>query len=110
MTMRFNYLRVRMSHPIVPLGGRRERPRPIIGVTLIGPGGTLFRDARLDSGADDTVFPEAFAHLIGVTPGGAPTGQAGTALQATARLWYAQVRLRIADHQEQREWPAWVAF
>ncbi len=110
MTMRFNYLMVNMPHAVASLRGRRQRPRPIIGVTLTGPHGVLVRDARLDTGADDTVFPESCAQRIGITPSGAPTGQAGTALRATAQLWYAPVTLRIADHQEQRVWQAWVGF
>jgi len=64
----------------------------------------------MDTGADDTVFPERYAASLGLTPVGAPIGQAATALQATTRLWYAQVTLRIADNNEHREWDAVVGF
>src|SRR5262245_12643264 len=109
MTLRFAYLTVPRSQPIVPLRGRQSRPRPIIAVRVNGPSGSVPQDALLDTGADDTVFPESVARRIGLVPT-TRTGAAGSALQTTAQLWYAQVQLAIADNQEQREWTAWVGF
>jgi hypothetical protein len=64
----------------------------------------------LDSGADDTLFPEAVAGQLGIDLTNAPTGTgAGVGVQhLTVR--YAQVTLRIADLQGRREWTAWVGF
>jgi hypothetical protein len=110
MSLRFPYLRVRRSQPIVSLGGRLERPRPLINVTLIGPGGTVPQDALLDTGADDTIFPERVAALLGIDLTQAPTGTGGGAGQGIMVVRYAPVTLRIADNRERREWTAVVGF
>ncbi|MGH7223261.1 MAG: hypothetical protein ACRELF_08535, partial [Gemmataceae bacterium] len=62
------------------------------------------------TGADDTVFPDRFAALIGVDLAGAPLGQATTANRAHFPVRYSQVTLRLTDGVERREWPAWVGF
>jgi Aspartyl protease len=71
---------------------------------------TWLVDALLDTAADDSVFPESAARSIGIDLSNAPTlssqGIGGTPLV----LRFAQVKLRIADNQEQREWAAWVGF
>ena len=59
--MRFRYRQLATSHSIVPLRGRWARPKPIIGVTLVGPARSLYRDALLDTGADDSVFSAPLA-------------------------------------------------
>jgi len=87
-----------------------ERPRPVIEVTLIGPGDTSLEYALLDTGADDTVFPEKLAATIGIDLTNAPArGGAGFGMHS-ATVRYAEVSLRISDGQELREWKAWVAF
>ncbi len=108
--MRFPYQHISIQSPTIALGGRWVRPRPIIGVTLIGPTDSRLRDGLLDTGADDTVFPENLAEIIGLDLTNAPVGQATTATLGNAPLRYAQLRLRITDGIEQREWPAWVGF
>jgi hypothetical protein len=67
-------------------------------------------DALVDTAADDTVFPEDLAAKVGVDLSGAPTGIATGVGRVVGSLRYAQVVLRIADHQERREWTAWVGF
>ena len=65
----------------------------------------------LDTGADDTVFPEQLASRLGIDlvhSRGRNRSRALAGQLITVR--YASVRLRIADQQEQREWPALVAF
>ena len=78
MSLRFPYLPVARKQPVVPLGGRLERPRPVINVTLIGPAGTVPQDALLDTGADDTIFPDRMASLLGIVHLDGP-GQGGMA-------------------------------
>ena len=110
MTLRFSYHLQRRASPVIPLGGRFVRPRPIIGVALVGPVRSWPNDAILDTGADDTVFPERIATLIGVDLTNAPTGVGEVIGQGTVPLRYAQVTLRIAAQQERREWQGWVGF
>jgi hypothetical protein len=110
MSLRFPYLPFHMPHPIVPLDGQTIRPRPIISVTLIGPGSSTAQDALLDRGADDTVFPEPIAKVIGIDLTTAPSGSAGGIFPGSTQIRYARVTLRIADNQERREWEAWVGF
>ena len=86
------------------------RPRPIIGVTVVGPADSRLLEGHLDTGADDTVFPQRLAALLGVDLTNAPVSQATTATLTNAPIRYAQVYLRITDGKEQREWPAWVGF
>ena len=76
MSIRFSYKQQRARQPVVSLGGRSVRPRPIVQLTLIGPSGTYLEDSLLDTGADDTVFPEMVATKIGIDLSNAPTGEA----------------------------------
>ena len=110
MSLIFPYTPEKTVRPIWPLGGRTERPRPIIIVSLIGPTGTVVDDAQLDTGADDTVFPEHAATKIGIDLSNAPTGTAAGVGKVGATLRYAEVKLRISDGIEFREWPARVGF
>jgi predicted aspartyl protease len=64
----------------------------------------------LDSGADDVVFPEDYAALIGLDLTNAPTGSASGVSTGTATLRYAQVTLQLTDGNEIHTWPVWVAF
>jgi hypothetical protein len=79
-------------------------------VSLIGPHDTVVREALLDTGADDTVFPESVAAKVGLDLTNAPTGEATGVGAGPSVLRYAQVRLRVTDGHEFREWPAWVGF
>lgn len=110
MALLFPYRRLPSAAPIVPLGGRMERPRTLIDVTLIGPSATHVMTALLDNGADDTVFPASLASRLGLDLSAAPlhtlTGISGP----PAPVAYAQLHLRITDGVEFREWLAWVGF
>jgi hypothetical protein len=68
------------------------------------------REALLDSGADDTLFPEFLASYIGINLAAAPTGILRSAAGGSVPVRYATVSLRLTDGVEQREWPATVAF
>jgi hypothetical protein len=92
------------------LGGRTGRPRPVVPVGLIGPTGSWTGTALLDTGADHTVFPEAVATAIGLDLTNAPAGTASGVGMAPAPIRYAEVRIRLSDGQEFREWPARVGF
>jgi hypothetical protein len=108
--MRFPYRPLSMRQPVYSLGGSRTRYYPIIPVLLTGPKGRWMRDCLLDSGADDTLFPDSAAAALGIDLSGAPTATAlqigGTAIPYT----YASVSLRIADGSESCEWVAVVGF
>lgn len=74
--MRFHYKLIPTKQSVHTLGGRWVRPRPLIMVTLLTSVGTIVREALLDNGADDTVFPESAAHKLGLDLTHAPVGEA----------------------------------
>lgn len=110
MSLFFRYKIEPMPHAVLSLGGRWSRPRPMITVAVIGPNCTRPIEGLLNTGADDTIFPDSFAALIGVDLTGAPRGHATTASLALVPIRYAHVTLRLTDGKERREWPAWVGF
>jgi hypothetical protein len=110
MSLYFRYQSVPTKRPIVPLGGRWSRPRPLITVTVIGPTGTRVDRGILDTASDDTVFPETVAADIGLDLTQAPTGVASGVGGTNVLLRYAEVTLRITDGRERREWQSWVGF
>jgi hypothetical protein len=110
MALVFPYKVVTVHHAVVPLGGRWSRPRPVVTVSAIGPKNAFPMVGRLDTGSDDTVFPERLASIIGVDLSNAPIGQSRTANMTPITVRYAQITLRITDGIERREWPAWVGF
>src|SRR5262249_48913415 len=61
-------------HPVLTLGGRYARPRPLIPVLVTGPAGSSLIDGTLDTSADDTVFRESLATKIGLDLANAPQG------------------------------------
>jgi hypothetical protein len=68
-------------------------------------------DGLLDSGADDTAFPEVAAVQIGLDLSQAPFGEvSGVVGIGVVPVRYAQVELRVTDGREFRAWPAWVGF
>ncbi|MFO0847241.1 MAG: aspartyl protease family protein [Gemmataceae bacterium] len=104
------YKQYPVSAPVISLNGRANRPKPVVMVTVIGPGGSAVQEALLDTGADDTVFPDDVAAKIGLDLSAAPTRSAAGVGMTPYPLRYAQVTLRLTDGIEYREWPAWVAF
>jgi hypothetical protein len=83
-----------------------------MAVQLTGPHDSRLRDALLDSGADDTVFEEAIATLIGLDLDNAEERQVGLVGRPSAvRCRYAPIQLRISDGAwETYEWTAIVGF
>ncbi len=110
MSLRFRYDLFRLGRMIHSLGGRTVRPRPVVEVTVISAGGTVVRKALLDTAADDTVFPEAWAIQLGIDLTTAPSGSATVATAGTVALRYADVTLRLTDGREWCEWQAIVGF
>jgi len=110
MSLIKRYTPARMNQPALTLGGRWVRPRPLIGITLIGPAGTFFDAGLLDPGSDETIFPERAAIRAGIDLSGAPTGSVSGVGRAVVQLRYAEVTLRVAGVNELREWKAWVGF
>lgn len=108
--MRFAYLDVPYAHPIVPLRGRRSRPRTVIPVRLEGPAGTLPLDAFLDTGADDTVFPDRVAAALGIDLSAAGIGLSRGVGGQQIAIRYTTVKIRLTDYHETRDWEAIVGF
>src|SRR5207253_7710425 len=59
---------------------------------------------------DDTIFSNSLAAQIGLDLTNAPSGTGSAIGMAMVPVQYAQVRLRLTDGIEQREWSAWVGF
>jgi hypothetical protein len=110
MSLFFRYKLKPINRPIVSLGGRWSRPRPLIPASIVGTSNTIVAVGLLDTGSDDTVFSESTALRLGIDLSNAPVSQMQTATLRSYRVRYAQVRLRLTDGVEQREWPAWVGF
>jgi hypothetical protein len=110
MALRFGYRKFPRSQPIISLKGRKERPRPIIPVALLGPKGQAANDAVVDSAADDTVFPQKLALVIGVDLTNAPAGEGRGVGKKKVRLRFAEITLRLTDGKEFRAWHGWVGF
>ena len=108
--MRFPYHALNVHRNLISLGGRSQRPRPLVLVSLGGPQGVFVQHALLDTGADDTVFPERAAIKAGIDLTNAPAGNLRGVGGGAGRLRYAQVKLRLSDGRESREWTAWVGF
>src|SRR5258708_1180405 len=98
MSLLFPYKPLPTGAGIPSLGGRTVRPRPLVpAVTLIGPLSTVAREALLDAGADDTLFPESLAAYIGINLSAAPTGVLRGAAGGSLPVRYATVSLRLTD-------------
>lgn len=110
MSILFRYRRFPVQHPIIPLRGRRERPRPLIPMALAGPIGQRALDAVLDTGADDTIFSDGIAAEVGIDLRDAPQGSGKGVGGERIPLRYAEVTLRITDGREFRKWLGWVGF
>ena len=110
MTMRFAYELFGASAPILSLGGRYSRPRPMVSITLIGPLGSYLLRGLVDSGADETIIPEFVAPFLGVDLDSATILSARGIGGSLVSVRFVDVTLRIADQHEQHEWSALVGF
>jgi Retroviral aspartyl protease len=103
---------VAARQPIPSLGGVLVRYRPVLAVRLAGANHTSLVDGLLDTGADETVFEEWNAAVVGVDLRQAPERLVALAGRPQPiRCRYAPVQLRITDGmQETYEWTAMVGF
>jgi hypothetical protein len=110
--VRIAYLPVSASQPILSLAGSLIRYRPVMAVRLSGPRDSRLYDSLLDTGADETVFEEDLATLIGVDLMGAEERGVGlVGRPGPVRCRYSAVQLRITDGTwETYEWTAVVGF
>jgi hypothetical protein len=82
----------------------------MVSITLIGPSGSYLMDGLIDSGSDETIFPEFVAGIVGIDLSGAtslPTRGIGA---GSVVVRFVDVTLRIADSHERHEWSALVGF
>jgi hypothetical protein len=106
------YAPIPLKRPIPSLGRGLFHYRPLLAVRLTGPGTSQVYDGLLDTGADETVFDQHVAQLLGVDLRGAPDRLVGLAGRPSpVRCRYAPVHMRITDGvQETYEWTAVVGF
>jgi hypothetical protein len=110
VTLTFSFRRFRVNHPLATLAGRAERPRPVIPVTLIGPVNARLLPCLLDTGSDDTLFPENLAGALGVDLTDAPTITGAGVGMVSLSVRVSEVTLRLANNHERRQWKALVGF
>jgi hypothetical protein len=108
--MRFPYLPLRVRRLVPPLGGLAVRFYPVFAITVSGSRGPVTLDALVDSGADDTIFPERLAAKLGIDLTQAPQGDAATVSGAPVRYRYSPVNVQLRDGRETLEWTAQVGF
>jgi hypothetical protein len=111
--LRFLYQDEPLTGPPPPslLAGASVRWRPLVPVTIIGPGGTHrdFIRAVLDPAADDTVFPIDTARRLGI-PLHPPTGHGVRWRGQLHPLRFGDVELLLTDAGSVWRWPAVIAF
>lgn len=108
--MKFPFWQIQFQRPSYSLHGRTTRPKPILTVSLVGPVSTVVEDARIDSGSDDTLFPEDLAVKVGVDLSHAPIEVHQSQSSGRLIVRFAEIKLRLTDGIEFREWPAKVGF
>jgi hypothetical protein len=84
--------------------------RPEVRIRVHGPGGVVELVALVDTGADNSIFPEELANELGVftTPGQGP-GAIGFGGQRI-HLSYADVKLELQDDHSSLAWTSRVYF
>ncbi len=109
--MKVPYLPRTASTSLPSLGGSRMRHRPFLSARITGPAHFMIRDGLLDTGSDDTIFPQGIATAIGIDLTNAPQLTIHLAGRGPFPCRYAQAGLRITDGlTETYEWPAVIGF
>jgi len=110
--VKIHYLAGKAKTPQMTLGGGLIRYRPIMAVRISGPGGSYFLDGLLDTGSDETIFPEWVAAMIGVDLSlGADQEVHLAGRGKPIRCRYLSATILITDgKQETIEWEAVVGF
>jgi hypothetical protein len=98
--------------PQPSLRGALIRYRPIMAVRVSGPGGAWIVDSLLDSGSDDTIFPEWIAPMVGIDLNLAAALDIHLAGRGKPiRCRYHVATLRITDgKQETLQWGTMIGF
>jgi hypothetical protein len=86
------------------------RPYALDHISIINPVSTALTRARVDTGSDDTVFPEPLPQRIGIDLTNAPTSQFTGVGPSPVPVRYAEVSLRLAGNGELHEWAGRVGF
>lgn len=106
--MRFDYSAILSSAP--DIGDAVVIFRPEVRIRVHGPNGAGDFLALVDTGADNTILPEAIANDLGI-PLKAGTGPAATAFGGQAiALSYADVELELMHADGDLRWSARVFF
>jgi hypothetical protein len=100
----------RPGNPIPSLGGGFVRYKPLIPLTVIGPGGRWGPYVSVDTSADDVVFPRYVAPLLGIDLNNAPQLRAGGVGGKSAPVLYAPVILELTDSIDTYRWRSVVGF
>lgn len=108
--MQFPFRRMSTRRPVPPLGGVSFRYKPLLHATAAGPAGSLIHLCMVDSGADDSIFPEATAHALGIDLTNAPEGDAVPIGGQPVTYRFAPLRLSVSDGTQRCEWEALVGF
>lgn len=91
--------------------GQQVHYRPVLPVQISGPGGSQLFDGLVDSGADDTIFPEVVAQRLGIDLSASAPRRVDLVGRAPLMIRYAPLTLRISDGvRETYEWDAVVGF
>src|SRR5262249_51527122 len=106
----FRMRRVLVPHPVPSLGGGFVRHLPLIPLTIFGPSGRWDPYVRVDTSADDVVFPSFIAPRLGIDLSSAPQVQAGGVCGPTAPLYFVPVILEMTDRIDTYRWRAMVGF
>jgi hypothetical protein len=106
----FKMRRSLTPNPIPSLGGATVRHRPVIPLTVIGPKGQWSPYVKVDTSADDVVFPLSAAALLGIDLRSAPQLSAGGVGGRSAVVQYAPVILVLTDNIRTCRWRAVVGF
>jgi hypothetical protein len=108
--MRFTYRPYPTRRPAPTLGGLSIRYKPVLTVTATTPAGSWVHPCLVDSGADDSIFPETTARRLGIDLTTAPQGDSVVVGGQVFSCRYALVRLSISDGIERYEWETLVGF
>lgn len=111
--LRFAYLEEFLTGPVPPTlpANSVVRYRPLIPITIIGPGDVSFGFERaiLDTGADDTVFPIDVAKRLGI-PLRPLTGHGLRWRGQLHAIRFGDVELALADSNTICQWRTVIGF